>query len=115
MGLELELKTLLTTVTNLYIGSMPDSPDNAVCLYVTGGYPRSLADSKFEEPTFQIKTRNTSYATGLALCDTIKDLLHGATTSKIPVIVQQSDILNIGRDEKNRQEFTINFRCYYIR
>jgi len=110
-----DIKSLLTGVSNVYIGSMPDTPDNAVCIYATGGYPRSLSGTFVEEPTFQIKVRNTSYSTGTTLCDTIKDALHGKTSTKLLMIEQQGDILDIGRDESNRQEWTINFRCYYRR
>ena len=110
-----DIKSLLTGVSNVYIGSMPDTPDNAVCIYATGGYPRSLSGTFVEEPTFQIKVRNTSYATGTTLCNTIKDALHGKTSTKLLMIEQQGDILDIGRDESNRQEWTINFRCYYRR
>ena len=115
MGLMAEVETLLTTVSNVYVGSMPSTPDNVVCIYNTGGYPRSLSGTKVEEPTFMVKVRNTSYSTGEALCNTIKDLLHGKTTTKILMCEQQGDIQDIGRDENNRPEFTINFRCYLRR
>lgn len=114
MSLTLEIKTLLASVSP-YIGSMPAIPDSAVCIYATGGYKRSLSGTYLEEPTFQIKVRNTSYLTGETLCSTIKDLLHGAKTTKVLMIEQQGDMLDCGRDESNRQEWTINFRCYYRR
>jgi len=115
MSLTADIRTLLTTVSNVYIGSMPATPDNAVCIYNTGGYARSLSGTFLEEPTFQIKVRNTSYSTGETLCNTIKDLLHGKTSTKILMIEQQGDILDIGRDANSRPEFTMNFRVYYRR
>jgi len=115
MSLTTEIKSLLTSVDNVYIGNMPDSPDNSVCIYRTGGFPRSLTASALEEPTFQIKVRNSSYVIGETLCDTIKDLLNGSNTEKVLMIQQMGDTLNIGRDKSNRQEWTINFRCYYLR
>lgn len=115
MSLTSEIKTLLTSVTGVYIGQMPASPDNAVCIYNTGGYRRSLSGTMVEEPTFMIKVRNTSYATGETLCNTIKDLLHGKTTTSVLMIEQQGDIQDIGRDTNNRQEFTMNFRTYFRR
>ena len=109
-----KIKVLLATVSNVYVGSMPTSPDNSVCIYATGGYPRDLAGSMIREPTFQIRVRNTSYTTGYALCETIQGLLHGVNgTSDFLLIEQESDILDVGRDESNRQEWTINFRAYY--
>ena len=109
-----EAKTLLTSIGSLYESSMPDTPDDCVCIYATGGYPRSLSGTQLEEPTFMIKVRkNQNYAAGVTLCETIKDLLHGKSTTKLLLIEQQSDVLDIGRDEKNRHQWTINFRCYY--
>ena len=110
-----EIKTLLLSIPNVYIGNMPSEPPNSVCLYNTGGYSRSLSGTLLEEPTFMVKVRNTSYATGETLCNMIKDLLHGQNTNKILMIEQQGDILDIGRDTSNRQEFSLNFRCYYRR
>jgi len=31
------------------------------------------------------------------------------------MIEQQGDTLNLGRDESNREQWTLNFRCYYRR
>ena len=115
MALTSDIKTLLSTVSNVYIGSMPTTPDNAVCIYNTGGFSRSLSGTEVEEPTFQVRVRNTVYATGETLCNTVKDLLHGATSTKLLMIEQQGDILDLGRDESNRSEWSINFRCYYRR
>ena len=115
MSLLTEAKALMTGVSGIYIGALPSTPDNAVGLYRTGGYPRSLVGTELEEPTFMVKVRNSSYATGEALCDTIKDLLHGSTTTKMLMIEQQGDILDLGRDENGRHEFSINFRTYYRR
>lgn len=114
-SLTADIKTLLTSVSGVYIGNMPATPDNAICIYNTGGYKRSLSGTYLEEPTFMIQVRNTSYATGETLCNTIKDLLHGVKTTKILMVEQQGDVLDIGRDESNRQEFSLNFRCYYRR
>ena len=115
MSLLTTVSGMLIGVSNVYTGNMPDSPNNAVCIYPTGGYPRSLSGTQLEEPTFMIKVRNTSYAAGEAVCDTVKDLLHGKSSGGILMIEQQSDINNIGRDEKNRQEWTLNFRSYFRR
>lgn len=115
MSLTTEIRGLLSTVSNVSIGSMPSLPDNAVTIYPTGGFARSLSGTFLEEPTFMVKVRNTSYATGETLCNTINDLLHGASTTKMLMIEQQGGINDIGRDESNRQEFTQNFRCYYRR
>ena len=97
-----------------YIGNMPDLPNNAVCIYPTSGFNADLAGELIREPTFQVKVRNTSYATGYTLAETIQITLHGINANgNFLLIEQQGDIMDMGRDESNRQEFTINFRCYY--
>lgn len=116
MSLLTDVQALMTGVSNISIGSMPDTPDNSVCLYLTGGYARSLSGTMVEEPTFQVRVRNTSYETGESLCCTIKDLLHGKNnTGKFLMIEQQSDVMELGRDTSERSEWTINFRCLYRR
>lgn len=115
MSLLTEVKSLLSTVSNVYIGSMPTTPDQCICLYNTGGYARDLSGTFVEEPTFQIKVRAATYSAGETLCNTVIDLLHGKTTTKIMMIQSQSAIIDIGRDENNRQEWTINFRSYLRR
>ena len=104
-------------IGNIYLGSMPDEPANAITVYPTGGYPRDLSGDMVEEPTFMIKIRNTNYETGKTLCNLAKDLLHGqnnvvlgsgTTARTVLLIEQQSDVLNLGRDEKNRQLWSIN-------
>lgn len=116
MSLLTDVESLMAGITPLYIGNMPASPDNAVCIYPTSGYPRSLSGTMVEEPTFMVKVRNASYPTGYDLCNTIKDLLHGTkATDGIMMIQQQGDINGLGQDETGREEFTINFRCYYRR
>lgn len=108
-----EVETLLTAVTPLSVGELPSTPDNAIAIYSSGGYPRSLSGTFIREPTFKATVRNTSYETGWALCESIIDLLHGKTTTNIPMIQQQSDIIDEGRDESNRHIFSITFRTYF--
>jgi hypothetical protein len=113
MSVITEVETLLTTQSNVYIGNLPATPDNVICVRLTGGSPRSLSGTYVEEPSFQIMIRNSVYATGEALCTTVKGLLHGQTTTKLLMVQQQGDILYLGRDENNRHEWSLNFRAYY--
>lgn len=113
MSLMTEVKSLLTSISNVFIGNMPTTPDDVIAIYNTGGYPRGLTESKLKQPTFQIRIRSASYAAGEVMCNTVADLLHGNGTTKILTIYQQGDPLDLGRDQNNRSEFSINFRCYY--
>jgi hypothetical protein len=113
MSMTTEVKSLLTSVSNVYIGSYPPSPDNVVAIYNSGGYPTDLTGNYVEEPTFQIRVRNSSYQTGEAVCNAVIALLHGQHTDKLLMIENQSPPLDLGRDENNRPEWSLNFRCYY--
>lgn len=115
MGMLNDVKTILGNGSTIYIGDMPASPDNVIGLFHTGGYARSLNDTPFEQPTFQVRVRNTSYATGETMCNTVKDALHKYVGGDFMLIVQMGDIQSIGRDENQRHEWTINFQCYYAR
>jgi Bacteriophage minor capsid protein len=117
MSMLTEVETILTgaAVLDIYISSTPNSPDNVVVLYNTGGYPRSLTGSFVEERTFQVKVRHTNYALGEIICNICKDSLHGFSSDSIMMIEQQGDLLDLGRDEQDRQLWSMNFRTYYKR
>lgn len=116
MGMLDEVKTLLGSVSNVYIGSMPDTPDNSVALYYSGGYNPELIGTYVAEPTFMVKVRSKKYADGVTICEGIQRTLHGITHSgKFLLIAQQGDIQDLGRDGNGRQEWSLNFRTYYNR
>jgi len=113
MSLSTEVKGLLTSIDNVYIGTLPPTIDNCIAFFYTGGLPRGLTESKLKQPTFQIRVRNTSYSAAETLCDTIDDILHGHTDANILLIRAMGDKIPIGRDANNRQEFTMNYKSYY--
>lgn len=112
-----KIRTLIDALTALpiYIGNMPATPNDVVAVFASGGAPRDLAGSMIREPSFQVRVRSTSYATGYAAAEAIATGLHGVNgTSDFLLIAQMGDIQDIGRDDQHRQEWTINFRCYYV-
>ena len=120
MGLLKDIKTLLTSESNIYIGDMPDTPNNLCCLYNTGGFDsrHSLGSSTatYDEPTFQIRIRDSSYSSGVTRCEAIMKALDGKTnqtinSKKYITIFKMGDINGLGKDSKNRSEFTLNFRA----
>jgi len=113
MSLTTEIKALLSTIPNVYMGSLPPLPDNAACIYNSGGFPEGLTASRLKQPTFQIRVRNASYAAGEAMCDTINELLHGYSGPNIMLIQNMGGINDIGRDETGRPEFTMNYKTYF--
>jgi hypothetical protein len=119
MSLLVDMSSLITSETNKYLGDMPDSPDNIVILYNTGGFDstHSLGTQKpsNENPTFQIRIRDTSYANAITRAEAIKDLLDGKCSTTVNSnnyisIFMVGDINSIGRDAHNRAHLTLNFK-----
>lgn len=121
MSLLVDMKTLIPSgvaaASSIFLGDYPDTPNNMVALYQSGGADPShtFTSRAFEQPTFQIRIRNLSYAMAVSKAETIKDTLDGLTEQTINgnryvSIFQQGDILPLGKDSKNRSELTLNFR-----
>lgn len=118
MGLLEDIETLISSIQSPYLGDIPDTPDNIICLFQTGGASpvHTFTSKEFEQPTFQVRVRDSDYVNGINKCESIKEALDGQTGLVINShtyisIFQQGDILSLGYDEKNRAEFSINFRC----
>lgn len=115
-----DIKTLLTEITtDIKIDDMPDEIDNVLCIYHTGGsnpeYEFGKQNPAFENPTFQVRIRHKDTSTALQWSDSVKNILSGLTEQNINgnrylAIFQQSDILGLGRDEKKRSKYSINFK-----
>jgi len=109
-----EIKALIGSGYNIYIGNLPDAPDDVVGLFHSGGYNPDLSGSCVREPTFMVKVRNSSYSAGLTVCEDISEKLHGVVhNGNFLLIAQEGDINDLGRDNNNRQEWSLNFRTYY--
>lgn len=117
----LDAETDLTAGTDLFKSRLTESPNNQVVIYNTGGLEpdRYLPTA---DPTFQILVRNTSYATGQSLVNDIVDALHQKTNIELVsgskyfyYIFLMYEPEHIGRDDKGRHEFSINFVCKYRR
>lgn len=93
----------------------PDAPDNAVTVYDTGGLVPDTDELDMKRPSFQVRVRSLSYADAYAKQVQIRDILIlsdpvQAATSVFVGIQMSSDILFIGRDEKNRHLLTANYQ-----
>lgn len=105
----------LTLGTNFFKGYLPDETDNAVVIYDTGGAEPDR-DIPTGDPTFQILVRNTDYETGHALVKAISDILHQKRNFTLEstyyyYIYLMGEPGSIGRDAKNRDEFSVNFHA----
>jgi len=78
--LEEESSLCLVFADNLFVGREPSKPFNCVTIFDTPGMPDALASDdtglRYEKPSVQIRIRNQSYPTAMALADEIKDVLH---------------------------------------
>lgn len=119
MSLTVDIKTLLTSInTNIYRNDRPETPDNTLIIYRTGGQPALHAMGNrapsLEKPTFQVEIRNTSADTAEEQAIAVKDALDGLTKTTIngtlyEVIFMVGDILSLGKDTRERTKFTVNF------
>lgn len=103
--------------TNLFVGTMPTTPDSCVGLYDTGGPPPDEMISGLFYPTFQVRVRGAvgGYKTAYELAQSIRDNLHQRTGEAINGVTYvhifaTTDVLYIGKDENDRPLFSVNFR-----
>lgn len=114
MGMLAEIKTLLATISNVYIGDMPATPDDCVSIYPLGGGSQSVVGGKVRERYLLVQVRSSSYATGLATCETINGLLHAKVTGHFLLIAQEEDVTGLGKDASGRNSFTTTYRTLYL-
>lgn len=112
---KLQVLTIGTVGTDIFVSAMPPTIDNVIGVYDSNGFAPDPY-LPIRQPGFQIVIRNTSYATGKAKLDTVRDALHklaNLTQSGVYFynILAMADGGYIGRDEQNRHEFSINFKC----
>lgn len=105
----------LTLGTNFFKGYMPDDVDNCVGIFDTGGIEPDR-DIPTGDPTFQILVRNSSYAAAHTLIHSISDLLHQKRNETLGTtyyyfIYLMGEPGSIGRDTKDRDEFSVNFHA----
>lgn len=104
--------------TSLFKSYLPESPNTCIAIFDTGGLEPDLDITDIKNPTFQILVRDISYSLGKTKLDSIRTLLHGKSNTDLGVggtnffyIFAVAEGGHIGRDDNNRDEFSINFRC----
>lgn len=125
MSLLVDIGTLLTSInSNIFYNDLPDTPDNCLSIFYTGGqdsvHNMNQQAPTLEKPTFQVRVRNTSCATAEAEAEAVKDALNGLTATTINLtlyeaIFLQGDIFNIGKDDRERTNLTVNFVAWVRR
>ncbi|MBU1110783.1 minor capsid protein [Patescibacteria group bacterium] len=105
-----------TVATNIFVGTLPDSPDTCIAVLDTGGsQPDQYIPTK--EPTFQILIRSTDYDLGKTKLDLIRSLLHQKSNLQFVTggqycyfVLALSEGGHIGRDLNGFDMFSINFQ-----
>ena len=102
-----------TPGTDMFLGQMPDQPDNCIALFEYAGSPPDLHWAG-EYPGLQVRVRNKSYAAGRAKIGEIMTALHGlyeqtlAGTRYLLIKARGSPEI-LKRDANNRVELFVNF------
>ncbi len=115
-----DVRSLIVSVNaNTFLGDAPDTPDNCVMIYATGGIGTlhnmgAVTNKAAEQQSIQIRIRNTDYATAVSEANQIKEILDGynntiVNTDLYQSIFLDSDILSIGKDDRGRNNLTLNF------
>lgn len=121
LGAYLQTQGVGTLGTDLFTGTLPDVPDNAVALYEYGGVsPVSTlgaTNMKFERPRIQVLARATTYSAARSKIEMIFKLLHGLANTSLSSVryllveaVQSPFFME--RDANNRVKLICNFQIH---
>ena len=104
-----------TLKTDLFVGDMPNTPDACVSIVDSPGLSPELR-YEWERPGIQILTRASigGYRSAYTKAKLVYDTLHGTTNETInatiyKLIAAAHSPLYVGKDEKNRPMWSINF------
>ena len=105
-----------TLGTDLFINTLPATPDNCISVSGYAGSPpeRTHDTSGNARPGIQVRVRNTSAATGRTVIENIFNYLDGSgNVSLSSVFFLSIDAVQspfpMGKDENNRTEYSVNF------
>jgi hypothetical protein len=113
IGTYLQSQGTGTLGADLFLGLMPDQPDNCITLFEYAGSPPDLHWAG-EYPGLQVRVRNTSYAAGREKIEEVVTELHGAheltlNGTRYLLIKARGSPEVLKRDANNRVELFVNF------
>lgn len=115
MGLLENIKSLVTEEDIMYIGELPlDAPDNASSITRIKGRPaeQDLEGIVYRQPSVRVLVRDLSYQNAETRIQLILEELtepkHVLTDPEIMGLDIESDVIDIGRDEKRRVSLYTN-------
>ena len=113
IGTYLATKSIGTVGTDIFLGLMPDQPDNCIALFEYAGSPPDLHWNG-EYPGLQVRVRNKSYAAGRTKIGEVAKKLHGLheqtlSGTRYLLIKARGSPEVLKRDNNNRVELFVNF------
>jgi len=113
IGNYLQAQGVGTSGTDMFLGLMPDQPDNCIALFEYAGSPPDLHWNG-EYPGLQVRVRNKSYAAGRAKIGEVVNELHGLheqvlSGTRYLLIKARGSPEILKRDNNNRVELFVNF------
>lgn len=104
-----------------YVGHLPKTPDNAVCIYDTGGYRAGRIQTTGEtlsKPGWQVRVRATGHSVGAARMHLIQNALDGILRDSVMIdgvaytvqaVTQVGTVIPLGLEPDGaRVQFTLN-------
>lgn len=107
-----------TSGANVFVGSVPATPNRCVTIIPTGGYDAD-AGLPYDRPTFQVYVRGDEDARwALATCKAVHNLLQSFrntvlndsdSTYLVSCLAIQSGATHIGDDDNGRVQYSMNY------
>jgi len=113
IGNYLQVQGIGTLGTNIFLGMIPDKPDNCIVLFEYAGSPPDLYWNG-EYPGLQVRVRNKSYAAARTKIGEVMEKLHGLheqtlSGTRYLLIKARGSPEILKRDNNNRVELFVNF------
>jgi hypothetical protein len=97
----------------IFRGTMPEAtPNECVSISMIPGRPADLDldGVSMRNPSFRVVVRDTDYDTCESRLEAIITILTATHTSSILAIYIESDMVDLGKDNKNRSSIYCNFQ-----
>jgi len=113
IGTYLQAQGVGTVETDIFLGLMPDQPDNCIALFEYAGSPPDLHWNG-EYPGLQVRVRNKSYAAARTKIGEVINKLHGLheqtlSGTRYLLIKARGSPEVLKRDNNNRVVLFVNF------
>ena len=113
IGTYLQTQGIGTLGADIFLGLMPDQPDNCIALFEYAGSPPDLHWNG-EYPGLQVRVRNKSYAAARTKIEETMKKLHGLheqilSGTRYLLIKARGSPEILKRDSSNRVELFVNF------